>query len=618
MGSIHNILMAMIFIQWVITIKFQGIIADTVETVSEFRDNHQGKGAGIYYESLEKIKVYSTSFNLLTHVNISSYHVKFEELNFMLKNTNDLCKINKHNISIICKNYNLTLKLAINELNKRYTTLMSLQKSRARRGLINAIGSFENWAFGVVDDEAYQKLQDSIKTNTNKNDNTLQIMKKQTKLVQSSINQISNISSTISQNFIKVQNEYNTLINKIKNKYNTIIELEIDQQLMNYLINFNILLTEFSFEIEEMIDSLVLARHNIFHPTILKNTKLLEILENIQNTLPNTQVLPVDITMDTAIDEFLKLVKIKTRFYNYQVLFILTFPLFDPTDYTLFRVWPMPIEITNSQFIFIKPQNPYLAIAKDNQHFISLTESEIQKCTVLSGSLSYFLQVPIFTKNNQLCEIQLFNSISSPKLPKQCTVGHQIFNESYFFKLSNSNQFIYWVTTTTTVTLACSHETTQHTIQGAGILTIPNTCILYTPTTVLKPTKTTEKQISLSFHPNFPLINVTDINIKIKKIEDSKLQPITLFNYTVPQLHDLHKSSGNLDSIINDIDKELENNKITNNIYLHQYGLYLISGLVGYMVLHILIQRVRECCSGENGIIVEYRNRPSITRECAV
>jgi hypothetical protein len=52
----------------------------------------------------------------------------------------------------------------------------------------------------------------------------------------------------------------------------------------------------------------------------------------------------------------------------------------------------MPIEITNSQFIFIKPQHPYLAVAKDNQHFISLTETEMQKYTVLSNGLSYFLE----------------------------------------------------------------------------------------------------------------------------------------------------------------------------------------------------------------------------------
>ncbi|KAL4091021.1 hypothetical protein QTP88_025764 [Uroleucon formosanum] len=40
------------------------------------------------------------------------------------------------------------------ELNKRYSTLMSLRNGRVKRGLINAVGEFENWAFGMVDDNA--------------------------------------------------------------------------------------------------------------------------------------------------------------------------------------------------------------------------------------------------------------------------------------------------------------------------------------------------------------------------------------------------------------------------------------------------------------------------------
>jgi hypothetical protein len=96
----------------------------------------------------------------------------------------------------------------------------------------------------------------------------------------------------------------------------------------------------------------------------------------------------------------------------------------------------MPIEITNFQFIFIKPQHPYLAVAKDNRHFISLTETEMQKYTVLSNGLSYVLKFQYLQKNHQLCKIQLFKAINSSRLPKQYTViqhtGCKMFNDSYF------------------------------------------------------------------------------------------------------------------------------------------------------------------------------------------
>jgi len=395
------------------------------------------------------------------------------------------------------------------------------------------------------------------------------------------------------------------------------IEIEISQQLNNYLINFNILLTEFIFETEELIDSLILAKHNILHPIILKHSELIEILKNIQQTLPNTQMLPVDLSIESAIDDFLKLTKIKTRFLDYQVIFILTIPLYDPTEYTLYRLWPMPIEITNLQFIFIKPQNPYLAVSCDNQHFITLTEIEVKDCAVIANCRSCFLQVPILTNNYEICEIQIFNSVNLTELPKQCMIGHQIFNESYFKKLSDSNEFIYWVSKSTTITLVCPYITTHYILQGAGTLTIPDTCVVYTPTIILRPTTTTEKQVSTSFHPNFPLINLTDISEKIKQIKNSKPLPMTLMkNKPPPQLHDIHESSNNLDSILNEIDKEIEDNEKTDSLYIHQYVLYIIAGIVGYIIIHIILKNLKYYCIKDKPrhLTVEYQPRKTIPR----
>ncbi|KAL4083554.1 hypothetical protein QTP88_028870 [Uroleucon formosanum] len=162
---------------------------------------------------------------------------KFEQLTTMFVKNKKICTANKHNISMICNNFNMTLQLAKLELNKRYSTLMSLRNGRVKRGLINAVGEFENWAFGMVDDDAYQQIQKSIKTNSEKYDKTLNIMKKQ-----------------------------------------------------------------------EMIDALILSKHNILHPIILKNSELFDIMKNIQQTLPIKQALPVDLSMESAIDDLLKLI----------------------------------------------------------------------------------------------------------------------------------------------------------------------------------------------------------------------------------------------------------------------------------------------------------------------
>lgn len=226
-----------------------------------------------------------------------------------------MCSVNKHNVSNICSNFNFTLKITKTELLKRYTTLMSLQDGvRIKRGLINAIGEFENWAFGVVGDNDFQQIQQELNTNKNNNKKTLVTMKSQVKLVQSSLNQISNVSSTMSQHFIKLQREYNDLVDKINVRKNDLIELQVNQQLINYLTNFNFILTSFSLEIEELLDALLLAHQNTLHPLVLNSIQLKTILENIQRELPINQVLPLNMENNSSLEGFMNLIKVTTKF----------------------------------------------------------------------------------------------------------------------------------------------------------------------------------------------------------------------------------------------------------------------------------------------------------------
>jgi len=402
------------------------------------------KESGISYEPLSKLYTYTGTFNLLIHVNISMYLEKFRNVDELLNKNTKFCKSEIHNISSICSNFLPTLHTTRVELNKRYNSLTSLHKNtRFKRGLINAIGNFEEWAFGSVGDDSYQELQKTIKKNSDNSSRAVAIMKTQAKIIQSTINQITNVSSTLSQNFVELQTQYNRIINKINNKNNNLLELEVNQSLINYLFNLNFLLTEFSFETDELVDALTLARHNILHPTILNDNELKDNLEIIKNTFDSTKTLPININSTNSIEEFLKLTKISTKFANFQLIFILNFPICNKEEYILHRVWPMPIEITTSQFLFIHPHNPYLATSLDKQKFISLTENDYANCNTLGLTKYFLLKNIVYFKTYPICEVQLFDSDNLIKLPEYCEVRHGYFNNANFEKLQHSNRFVY-------------------------------------------------------------------------------------------------------------------------------------------------------------------------------
>lgn len=83
----------------------------------------------------------------------------------------------------------------------------------------------------------------------------------------------------------------------------------MDQSLVNYLINLILLISEFSFETDELIEALTLVRYNILHPTILNYIELRHHLEIIKNSFGSTQTLPININYLTSIEEFLKLLR---------------------------------------------------------------------------------------------------------------------------------------------------------------------------------------------------------------------------------------------------------------------------------------------------------------------
>lgn len=97
-------------------------------------------------------------------------------------------------------------------------------------------------------------------------------------------------------------------------------------------------MTSFSLEIEELLDDLLLAHQNTLHPIILNSIQLKNFLENIQRELPINQVLPINIETNSSLEGFMKLTKVTTKFSNFQLIFIINFPLCTPEIYTLSQI----------------------------------------------------------------------------------------------------------------------------------------------------------------------------------------------------------------------------------------------------------------------------------------
>lgn len=388
------------------------------------------------------------------------------------------------------------------------------------------------------------------------------------------------------------------------------MKLEINQELLEFFIKLNLLISEFSFETDEIIDALVLAQRNVLHPVILNNIELKEHLITIKQTMTQTQSLPVDIFETGAINEFLKLIKISTKFSNSQLIYSLKFPLCNQDDYILYRLWPMPIEIAHAQFIFIQPHNPYMAISNDKQKFIGLSDWDMLNTISLTYTKYYLLNSAVFLKTFPLCEIQLFDSQKLIKLPEYCIVQHVYYDNINFEKMQSKNKYLYWIANATHTTLVCPTSTVVHILQGVGIITIPHDCVLYTTAAILSPTNEINHIIFTDFYPELNLISLQEISEKINKLTASK-QSLKLSELKTPNLRNLHETTRNLDSLLIDIEKQSSDDFFTTNTIIHQYGLYIISVIVGSILIHIIfkLRKTRHTASNNPNSRINQRIR---------
>lgn len=576
---------------------FISILLVIVETGNNKYTDLKIENSGIYYEYISKIKLTTDTFKLITFVNTTNYEIKYNDLIEINNKTMTFCKAKSiGNVSEIWQQFSGLINNTVAQLNKRFNTYNTLKTHRiAKRGLINIVGTFEKWAFGILNEDDLAETDEKIKAHTGQNKITLDLINIQTRIVQSTLNSFNNVTTTINENTIKLKTTLDKLIAEVNNSIRNIQTIDISQTLTQHLIFFNIILTEFNQETEELIESIVWGQNGQLHPSIINPKTIINQLKEIEKILPKHLSIPQNPEKIKNFLDFLKLLTISLNFMDTYLIYTIYIPLCEVDNYILYHITPFPVPIKNNNYIFIKPSNEYLAISQDNEKFVTFTHQEYMMCR---HSLDITICNPhniIIRNTHDTCEVQLF--IDPQNLPVSCDVRHIKTSITFYKKLILKNSWIYASGESNTVTLVCPDNSKTLKLIGTGILSISEACYITTPTTILKPNNCyTNMTTNIDFVPQFQITNVsTSLINKINKIQEPTIT-IPVFKTIDNQLSDISKSSNSLDSVINMIEIQEENIKKETNLTNHNYSLYALIIIVGYIVIHIVIKYIKNKC----------------------
>lgn len=547
--------------------------------------------AGIFYQNLGNVKIYSSYLSLLSFTNLTLYNEKFLLVKNMHLKSIELCQRceNINGQRIICKKSLQFLEFQIRQINQKIETIAHLtdhttQTSRKKRGLINGVSSALKWLFGTPDANDAQFYSNAIKSLQSKNRNTLNLMQQQIHVISSAIINYNNSIQSFKNNENKLNENirnFNKFGKTVSDRLNHIVSAQSTLGHINFLTELSLELNE---EYDIIIASILFAKQNILHPFVITPTNMKNELLQIK-LKPNVQF-PLALENDSEFHNYFSISKISVVYDNTNLIFAIRIPLIKTQSFTLYKLIPLPAKSNQSVFSYIDPTSPFLMLSITKTHYGQI--KDISSCLELPHSNFLCPKPTIFlTTQRPICEV-ILRTQSVNQIPDDCRT-RSIKAEMEVWHQLTPNQWLYVISDPVPATVSCDpnvESIMDITLQGTGILELRTSCKAYTMTTSL----TASSNASLIFINYVPSINITLDDCCIENQQLLQASPMSPIHIDNANLDDLRHAKHKLDQF-----DEILRKEINKPLLVEQYTTFGL--IIGVITVALIIFVFCYCCS---------------------
>lgn len=325
--------------------------------------------SGLIFVALSKARVSYDSYSLIYHVDISR-----------LKNLTSTVATCIESINLLCGRLNDQdhCRLIKDQLADHYEHMARdeldiesyQQRSRSKRA-IEWIGSFFNWAFGLLDADSAREYDEVINNLGNNTDRQHNLIHEQATIIKEQIN-LNNYT------FIRIVER----VKKLKSEIFGILmmnDLDIRQLNISDKVNKAVSMTNLIIMQHQKIAQQIL--HCLENGLSGKITQLIPAttiasdLSGIEKNLKDFQKLPIDGSHENPLHIF-NFATIISSLYGTRLLIKITFPIIDRDLFSLYQIIAVPTKMGNLTII-IKPSTKYVLINNRNNEYIPITMDEM-------------------------------------------------------------------------------------------------------------------------------------------------------------------------------------------------------------------------------------------------
>lgn len=552
------------------------------------------KSSGLFFEKIGTSKFFNSNWKLISYLNISALEDKLEIFKSILKQTSELCHNPSISTSTSCTTSLGILQRFLPSIEEQDTSFKDLVgHMRHKRGIINGIGTAFKVLFGTLDSDDAELYNQAINDISNDEKDFSNLLKTQSHIVQSTI---SNFNSTL-MNLHHTEEVFNSNLLNLKNLTksinNTLQAQHLKQSIESHITLLLLVFTEINKEYSTLIHSILLAKQNILHPSILTPNQLVKELGKTKKYLARNTGYPLPISRASAY-ELLKLCSLSVLYIDSKLIFLIYVPITDNNVFTLYHILPLPIPVgNNNTHMFINPSSDYISVSVNKMTFTPV--DNLQKCKELSNN-TYICprENPLYNTFGQSnCETELLQNHIS--LPKSCDVRVSYITSEIWYQLKDVNKWLFVIPELTHMTVDCGQDGIHDiTLYGTGFLTLSHICKAYTKSITLF---TVNEQSSTVTSRSMSYLPTLDITLKIDNtpiLSPLDFQPI---NSQINDLNDLKTASIKLDQISKLADDITHKTKLTRKLGTYDIVLTLVCIFVIILLTYYFCKCFNSCRS---------------------
>ncbi|AAY59555.1 F protein [Clanis bilineata nucleopolyhedrovirus] len=344
-------------------------------------------------------------------------------------------------------------------------------RHRAKRGILNFVGTVDKFLFGVMDSNDADELHRLAKTSNALNQQVKELT-----------DEMISISRFIEHKQC-VEEQRADLCVYINAKVALILEQinEIDTLYTN---------------LDRAVDD---ALNNKINSMVMTPERLLKEMTDVTTHVPLKLTWPVPLKLENMHDLINNHI-IKTHVFitnDRKLLFVLEIPLINQQTYDVYQVIPIPYCNNDGKCAVIVPDSKYLGVSSNKRNYVRLEDDAPKICKMTTENLLCFAPKIIYDSSQAtLCDIKILlkNEDDYTKVHKDCDVRVGKFDTEIFYPISEYNNWLYVLQKDTEITFDCGKDMNiSPLIIAAGTGTISGK-------NVTRPCKLVTKKVELSLH----------------------------------------------------------------------------------------------------------------------